>query len=104
MTRPSVRGRRRGRITGATGLEHLTNIELAALQGNVIRENHKRFGHPPMRKPSDLAAMSVGETKVFTNWAMYGYRRIEAREELGDPNAQWTSRSVAHGCRVTRIR
>lgn len=55
-----------------------------------------------------LAAMSVGESYVSTNWTrpwrLCVTDKRNARRRMDDPEAQWAVRSTNKGIRITRVR
>jgi hypothetical protein len=81
--------------------------DIKALLGKVLGERNRRIVYPSSRV-STIAGLAVGESVIVPKWEAKGQldhdTRVKARLRLGDPNAQWKSRTTTLGVRVTRVR
>lgn len=78
--------------------------KVSSLCANLIRFSDAGAATRFKPKPSPLVDMRVGET-IFLHRPLYHCDRVKARRELGDEDAQWTSRLQGNGkTRVVRVR
>lgn len=74
------------------------------VMGRLIRDQ----GRAHFRiKPTSIASLAVGETRTFpfkSTRTGLGKRILNARRQLGKPDASWSYRTTNQGVRVTRIK